>query len=209
MSIDIANWVKSARINKKMTQENLALELGFSTKASVSAIETRKNKPTFDTLIKISNICDYPLPYQEVREIKVLDSDNFFEITFYDCNDAFPLTKENAEMNIKKISIPKFIFDNSNIKEHEAIAIKMEGNSMHPVLPNNTILLINTSYKRIIDGQIYAVIQSDLLRIRKLYQLPDGKIKISAYNNDEYPSENTDLKNLEVVGKVFSWIAFN
>ena len=49
---DLGKWAAEARKATGMTQEAFAFELGFSTKASVNAIEKGRNKPTFETMIK-------------------------------------------------------------------------------------------------------------------------------------------------------------
>lgn len=64
MNYDLAKWVTNARKQANLTQEELAEAIGFSGKASVSAIEKGRNKPTFDVMVKISEVCNYPLPYQ-------------------------------------------------------------------------------------------------------------------------------------------------
>lgn len=213
MNVDIAQWVKDARNSIKMTQEVLALELGFSTKASISAIETGKNKPSFDTLLKISNICSYPLPYQEVKEIVTgtdNESEEFFELLFYNCKDSFPLTTEYSQkMQKEKIAIPKFILKTAGVAPEDAICLCMPGNSMMSVIPNGTTLVVDTSSRYILDGEIYAILQGSLLRIRILQNMPSEKIKLSAYNEDEYKDEVIDAKELEVIGRVFSWIVIN
>lgn len=61
---DLAKWATNARKQANMTQEELAEAIGFSGKGSVSAIEKGRNKPTFDVMLKISEVCGYPLPYQ-------------------------------------------------------------------------------------------------------------------------------------------------
>ncbi|WP_118780327.1 helix-turn-helix domain-containing protein [Neisseria lactamica] len=71
-SYDLAKWVTEARKATGMTQEAFAFELGFSTKASVNAIEKGRNKPTFETMIKISEISGVPLPYQENAQTETL-----------------------------------------------------------------------------------------------------------------------------------------
>ena len=76
MTYDLAKWATEARKAAGMTQEDFALELGFSTKASVNAIEKGRNKPTFETMVKISKISGFPLPYQEVSQTKVLSEDS-------------------------------------------------------------------------------------------------------------------------------------
>ena len=64
MDYDFAKWVANARKQANLTQEELADVIGFSGKASVSALEKGRNKPTFDVMVKISEVCNYPLPYQ-------------------------------------------------------------------------------------------------------------------------------------------------
>ena len=64
MNYDLAKWVTNARRQARLTQEELAEAIGFSGKGSVSALEKGRNKPTFDVMVKISEICNYPLPYQ-------------------------------------------------------------------------------------------------------------------------------------------------
>lgn len=64
MQYDLAKWAANARKRANLTQEELAEAVGFSGKGSVSAIEKGRNKPTFDVMLKISEVCGYPLPYQ-------------------------------------------------------------------------------------------------------------------------------------------------
>lgn len=64
MHYDLAKWASNARRQANLTQEELAEAIGFSGKGSVSAIENGRNKPTFDIMLKISEVCNYPLPYQ-------------------------------------------------------------------------------------------------------------------------------------------------
>lgn len=64
MQYDLGKWVSNARKQANLTQEELADAVGFSGKGSVSAIENGRNKPTFEVMVKISEICNYPLPYQ-------------------------------------------------------------------------------------------------------------------------------------------------
>lgn len=64
MHYDLAKWVVNARKRANLTQEELAEAIGFSGKASISALEKGRNKPTFDVMVKISEVCDYPLPFQ-------------------------------------------------------------------------------------------------------------------------------------------------
>lgn len=61
MSIQLNEWVKTARESKGLTQEQLGKILKV-TKATISAWENGRNKPSFEQVILISNITEYSIP---------------------------------------------------------------------------------------------------------------------------------------------------
>lgn len=84
----------------------------------------------------------------------------------------------------------------------------VSGDSMARVLPNGSTVAVDTSAKNIVDGQMYAIDHGGLLRVKYLYRLPGGRIKVSSENRD-YPDEILEPESLEefrVVGRVF-WYA--
>ena len=199
---NIGEWVKNARKNAKITQETLALELNFANKSSVSAMEIGKNKPSYETLLKISQICGYPLPYQDTNIVPVYELATSFELPFYDCKTKFP----NEETDT--ILIPKFVLQQKNIDSKQAICLRQVGTSMHPLIPNNSYLIVHTSSQYIEDGEIYAVFQDDLLRTRTLYRVSGSKIRLKSFNNNEFPDEIVEIDTLKIIGKIEAWIAF-
>ena len=61
MRYNIGSWVKKARLKANLSQEKLALALDVGGKGTVSAWEKNKNAPSFEIMIKISDLCDeYP-----------------------------------------------------------------------------------------------------------------------------------------------------
>ena len=81
MQYNLARWVANARKQANLTQEELAEAVGFSGKASVSAIENGRNKPTFDIMVKISEICeklDVSKP-TVISTFKLLEEKKIFE----------------------------------------------------------------------------------------------------------------------------------
>lgn len=83
------------------------------------------------------------------------------------------------------------------------ICFPARGNSMEPVIPNGATVAIDTSNKQIIDGEIYAIAQEGLKRIKQLYRRPAGKVLIRSFNRDEYEDEIADEEEIEVLGFVF------
>ena len=110
MNYDLAKWVSNARKHANFTQEELAEAIGFSGKASVSALEKGRNKPTFDVMVKISEVCNYPLPYQS----QVINNNaTHIQVGGYNYGDAsfsFVDSKEIDRPLINLESIPRLDF---------------------------------------------------------------------------------------------------
>ena len=76
------------------------------------------------------------------------------------------------------------------------------GNSMEPVIPDGATVAVDTGNKRIIDGELYAINQGDLKRIKQIYRKPGGKLLIRSVNRD-YDDEEADESDVEIIGFVF------
>ena len=109
MNYDLAKWVMNARKQSNLTQEELAEAIGFSGKGSISAIEKGRNKPTFDVMVKIAEVCNYPLPYQNqiinntANHIQV-GGNNFGSVSCYDSDSM------DTETPIDLENLPKMKF---------------------------------------------------------------------------------------------------
>lgn len=77
------------------------------------------------------------------------------------------------------------------------------GNSMEPVIPNGATVAVDTDNKRIVDGELYAINQDGLKRIKQLYRRPGGIVEIRSFNRDEHPDESSMENELEIIGFVF------
>ncbi|MCW2482241.1 LexA family transcriptional regulator [Candidatus Symbiopectobacterium sp. NZEC135] len=86
------------------------------------------------------------------------------------------------------------------------ICFPASGRSMEPVIPDGSTVAVDTTNKRIIDGELYAINQNDLKRIKQLYRRPGGKILIRSFNREEFDDEESDEANIEIIGFVF-WYA--
>ncbi|EPO9964493.1 S24 family peptidase [Enterobacter roggenkampii] len=76
------------------------------------------------------------------------------------------------------------------------------GDSMEPVIPDGATVAVDTGNKRIIDGELYAINQGDLKRIKQLYRKPGGKLLIRSINRD-YDDEEAEESEVEIIGFVF------
>lgn len=91
------------------------------------------------------------------------------------------------------------------VQPSEAVAFKVHGDSMSPVIPDGSVVTISTGHTKIVDGGIYAIEQGDLLRIKILHRLPNNKIIIRSYNSIDYPDESSTLEEVKILGRVFNW----
>ncbi|WP_434243198.1 XRE family transcriptional regulator [Enterobacter roggenkampii] len=76
------------------------------------------------------------------------------------------------------------------------------GDSMEPVIPDGATVAVDTGNKRIIDGELYAINQGELKRIKQLYRKPGGKLLIRSINRD-YDDEEAEESGVEIIGFVF------
>lgn len=84
------------------------------------------------------------------------------------------------------------------------------GNSMEPVMPDGTVVRINTAETDVIDGKMYALDHHGMLRFKLLYRIPGGGIRIRSYNDSEWPSEDLgshQVQELSIIGRIFWYSA--
>ncbi|MNJ74106.1 HTH-type transcriptional regulator PrtR [compost metagenome] len=84
---------------------------------------------------------------------------------------------------------------------------------MEPVLPDGSTVGINTGQKSVVDGKMYALKHDGQLRVKVLYRLPGGGIRMRSLNNAEHPDESytpDQMKenDIEIIGRVFWGASF-
>lgn len=117
----------------------------------------------------------------------------------------------NGMAQVRENHGPKLRFSKSTLKRYSidpsnAACIKIKGNSMEPVLPDGATIGVDLSSKNIIDGKMYAIDHDGMLRVKMLYRLPGGGIRLRSYNLDEHPDEkysSDEANHIRIIGKVF------
>ena len=96
-----------------------------------------------------------------------------------------------------------------NIQPENVFCCTLNGNSMKPRIAEDAIMAIDKGAADIIkDGKIYAFQHDDLFRVKYLYRVPSGKIRIHSENN-EYPDEIVNIEEIQIIGRVFWWSVFD
>ncbi|MDF3932124.1 LexA family transcriptional regulator [Pseudomonas citronellolis] len=98
----------------------------------------------------------------------------------------------------------------SGVDPSAAVCAQIKGNSMEPLILDGATIGIDTATTYIIDGEIYALEHEGMLRVKFLYRLPGGGIRLRSFNRDEYGDEEYDAETIQaseisIIGWVFWW----
>ena len=83
---------------------------------------------------------------------------------------------------------------------------------MEPTIADGSPIAIDKGSRHIIDGKIYALDHGGMLRIKRLYKMPLGRVRLVSDNSDEYPEEMHSLMGPDapkIIGRVFWWEVFD
>lgn len=144
--------------------------------------------------------------------------------------DLFELCQDGAAVGTHKIALPriggnnthngkegmKLVFTKTTLQQYgvqpeNALHMIMEGNANEPVIPNGTVIGIDTGRTDIVDGNLYAIQQLGRLRVKAVYVTATGGLRLRSFNTDEYPDEYYEpeqLHSLRIVGRVFWYSVF-
>lgn len=106
----------------------------------------------------------------------------------------------------RKLRFAKSTLKKSNVNTANAACVTVSGYSMEPVLPNGSVVGIDTNNQTIVDGKPYAVNYHGDLLVKRLYKLPGGGFRLNSYNNSEYPDiycTPDTMDGVVIIGKVF------
>lgn len=111
---------------------------------------------------------------------------------------------EVQENHGSKLRFAKSTLKRQGINASCAACVIVSGNSMEPVLPDGSTIGIDTSKTDIINGKMYAIDHDGHLRVKMIYNLPGGGIRLRSFNAEEWPDEAyRDTHNIRILGQVF------
>jgi len=160
-------------------------------------------------------------PERAQDEVEILgDLSPWDNSTPLDSDEVFiPLYKEvelaagNGSTAVQEITGRKIRFALSTLREAgvqpgNAVAAQAKGNSMERLIMDGATIGIDRGTTTIIDGEIYAIDHDGMLRVKYLYRLPGGALRLRSENEEEYPDEVIDpeeAKSITILGWVFWW----
>lgn len=121
---------------------------------------------------------------------------------------AGPGSAQVVEINGRKLRFSRATMRAAGVDENSAACATLSGNSMEPLILDGSTIGIDRSRTKIVDGELYAIDHDGLLRVKHLYRLPGGGIRLRSENAAEHPDEQYDAekaKHIRVLGWVFWW----
>ncbi|MCO7520631.1 MULTISPECIES: XRE family transcriptional regulator [unclassified Pseudomonas] len=106
--------------------------------------------------------------------------------------------------------IPRHALEALQVAPHAAICVSMPANNMAPLFPRGSLLGIDRSFTRVIDGECYALLHNGRLRVNYLSLGHNGTLCLHSHDRLNHPSERYTayqrrIQGLEILGWVFWW----
>ena len=234
----LADRIKAARKHAQLTQRSLAEKVGVE-QPVISQLETGKNLRSVHLtkiaqVCRVSPlwlsegvgamIQDQAQPAKQAvdHELELLgelsawddgdplDDDDcevpyFAEVEFAGGNGM----TEVVEVAGRKLRFSCATLRAAGVDKKCAAVARVKGRSMERLILDGAAIGFDMSDTSIIDGEIYAFNHGGMLRTKYLYRLPQGAVRISSENDDEYPDEVMTAEQwqeeVRMLGRVFWW----
>ena len=221
--MNIADRVKLKRAELGLTQADLAIRAKTSQQAIQQLEDGRTKRPRYLPELAVALNCSVQwLLTGDHDDEKIPDEKLWVGVSAWD--SSTPLPKDEVEVPfLKDIEFAcgdgrigsedhngfKLRFAKSTLRRVGAnsdgsgvICFPASGDSMEPVIPDGATVAVDTNNKKIIDGELYAINQGELKRIKQLYRKPGGKLLIRSINRD-YDDEEATENEVEIIGFIF------
>jgi phage repressor protein C with HTH and peptisase S24 domain/DNA-binding XRE family transcriptional regulator len=236
--MDKWNELAKARMRElKITQEGLAEKLGV-TQGAVAHWLSGRREPDLATISRVLQTLGLPpmqigvLNLHSVAEqlgqynaiesnAELIGAMSAWDSSTPLGNDevAIPLYKEVElaagggateviEVPGRLLRFAKSTLREAGVHESNAVCATVRGHSMERLIMDGATIGIDTGSKHIEDGEIYAFDQDGMLRVKYLYRLPGGAVRVRSENSDEFPDETLTAEqfaSIRMLGWVFWW----
>ncbi|WP_315809432.1 helix-turn-helix transcriptional regulator [Pseudomonas sp. C9-3] len=115
---------------------------------------------------------------------------------------------EVVEIAGRKLRFSKDTLKAAGVEASSAACARVKGRSMERLILDGAAIGFDTSFTHIVDGEIYAFNQDGMLRVKYLYRMPAGNVRVRSENDDEYPDEilsPEQFAEIKMLGRVFWW----
>jgi phage repressor protein C with HTH and peptisase S24 domain len=91
------------------------------------------------------------------------------------------------------------------VKEENLIAMYARGDSMEPTISNGASIVVDMAQTSVSEGKLYVIVYGSDVRVKRLYSLPDGGLRIVSDNHYLYPPIEltpAQTEHIRVIGRV-------
>ena len=234
LRMKLKDRLKQARKYAGLSQTQLAEQVGIK-QASVSEIERGITRVSGHT-VKMARACgvsplwlsegvgemlDTSHPSRPVTDSNLVVSGGFSpwdDETALDPDEAeLPLFREVElaagdgrtqviENNGPKLRFSKRTLRGAGVEPAQAAVAYVSGSSMEPALMDGSVVGINKQDTQVKDGKIYAIDHDGMLRVKQVFRLPGGGIRLHSINEDEFPDEDYGRgwpEYIRIIGRIF------
>ena len=109
-----------------------------------------------------------------------------------------------------KLRMSRHTLNRLNIQPSNVLAAVASDGSMSPTINDGNTIFIDRGHDTVRDGKVFAIEHGGLFRCKRLYEMPNGGVRIVSDNDDEYPTIHLSADDQKdqhfcIVGWVFSW----
>lgn len=212
--MDFAKRLYQLRSQKALTQIELGDRLGLSG-VSIANYEAGRRMPSYDVLIAVASLFNVSVDYLVGRVDTPYDNST-------DLTSIVRLSPDSKEKAIRVPTLgyirggePMVTDDNflgyeemivpSTTSADDFIGLKVEGDSMMPIIPEGSIVIIKLQ-PSCENNDICAVrVNGDSVTVKRVKRLPDGMYLIpenTSYSPKFYTAEEVNNVPIEIIGKV-------
>ncbi len=213
-------WNELARARmkaRKITQDQLAEHLGV-TQGAVAHWMGGRREPSFEVIDSILQYVGLPPALRddtlavdadsprsdEVRDQPVPTFEEFERPSGKGLTDVVETKTSTARISFETLRV-------AGVNASNAACAQVRDRSMEKLIPEGSTVGFDRADISIIDGEIYAFDHGGLLRVKYLYRLPAGAVRIRSENYSDYPDETLSAdqyrQDVRMLGRVFWWSA--
>lgn len=158
---------------------------------------------------------DVAAPAVDLQPVSVWDDDtpvddDEVEVPFYKEVEfsAGSGIVHGLEINGRRVRYGRSSLRAAGVDPHNAACGKATGNSMEPLIQDGSLVGIDRGKTQILDGEIYALDQDGMLRVKFVYRLPGGGLRLRSFNQEEHPDETysaEEARAIKILGWVWTW----
>jgi len=217
------------RTAAKMSQASLAKACGWASQSRVGNYEKDTREPSLEDIAQMAKVLgiDQGMLLMQGQQPSIeANAELIGTMAAWDSKTplgddevAIPLYKEVElaagggateviEVPGRLLRFAKSTLREAGVHESNAVCATVRGHSMERLIMDGATIGIDTGSKHIEDGEIYAFDQDGMLRVKYLYRLPGGGVRVRSENSDEFPDETLtpeQFANIRMLGWVFWW----